>query len=184
MLVNNVGLSNDLPELVHLIPKDEVEQMLRVNNAGTVRMSQAVLPYMMTKRSGSVITVSSASCTHPTPLLSMYSATKAFGQQLTRSMYYEYKEFGIDCIAITPYYFVSNMFKRSRATYLAPFPDSIIDATWNVLGYEAEAHPYWCHWLMGVLAKNYHDTGNGLLGIMKQSKARALAKGAAKAKKS
>ena len=183
VLINNVGLANEDPELTHLIPSHDVEQMLSVNNAGTIRMTQAVLPHMMVKKSGAVICVSSASCTHPTPMLSVYSATKAFGNQLTRSMYYEYKEHGIDCLSITPYYFVSNMFKRRKATYLAPFPEAIIDSSMPLLGHCASAHPYWFHTLMGMVADNYYDTGTGLLTIMKRNKARALAKAAAKKNK-
>jgi 17beta-estradiol 17-dehydrogenase / very-long-chain 3-oxoacyl-CoA reductase len=115
--------------------------MLRVNNNGTIMMSRALLPHMMRRKSGAIITVSSASCTHPTPLLSCYSATKGFGNQLTRSMHYEYKEHGIDCLSIHPYYFVSNMFKRNKATYLAPFPNALIDAALPLLGYADEAYP-------------------------------------------
>ena len=60
ILVNNVGLSNENPEYVHLIPQDEVDQMLNVNNGGTVLMSRLVLPDMVKRRKGAVITVSSA----------------------------------------------------------------------------------------------------------------------------
>jgi 17beta-estradiol 17-dehydrogenase / very-long-chain 3-oxoacyl-CoA reductase len=183
MLINNVGGSNDDPELLHVIPQADVEQMLKVNNAGTIMMSRAILPHMMARKSGAIICISSASCTHPTPMLSCYSATKAFGNQLTRSMHYEYKEFGIDCLSLTPYYFVSNMFRRGRATYLAPFPQAIIDAALPLLGYQAEAYPYWCHWFMGCIAAAYYSPGDGLLGIMKRNKARADAKAAERAMK-
>ena len=183
VLINNVGLSNENPEMLHCIPEHDINQMLRVNNAGTIFMSRAILPHMMTRKSGAIITISSASCTHPTPMLSCYSATKGFGNQLTRSMHYEYKEHGIDCLSLTPYYFVSNMFKRGRATYLAPFPQAIIDAALPLLGYCDEAYPYWCHWLMGTIAAAYYSPGDGLLGIMKRNKARADAKAALKATK-
>ena len=150
--------------------------MLNVNNNGTVLMSRLVLPSMVQRRKGAVITVSSASCTHPTALLSVYSATKGFGNQLTRSMHYEYKEFGVDCLSITPYYFVSNMFKRRKGTYLAPLPSDIVDPALLNLGHTSEAYPYWGHYSMGLIGHYYWDTANGLLGIMKRSKARAEAK--------
>ncbi len=176
VLINNVGLANEDPEMLHCIPDRDIHQMLLVNNRGTVLMSKAVLPHMLTRKSGAIICISSASCTHPTPMLSVYSATKAFGNQLTRSMHYEYAEHGIDCLSLTPYYFVSNMFKRGRETYLAPYPQRIIDAALPLLGYADECYPYWFHWFMGCIASVYYDTGNGLLGIMKRNKARADAK--------
>lgn len=167
-------------------------------------MSRLLLPHFVQQKKGALVTVSSASCTHATPLLSCYSATKGFGNQLTRSMFYEYKEvslrqllfliqaqiltptlqppnarrpqFGVDCLSITPYYFVSNMFKRSRATYLAPFPSSIVEPCLSSLGHVPECYPYWGHYMMGTIAWYYWNTAEGLLGIMKRNKARAEAK--------
>ena len=150
---------------------------------GTIMMSRLMLDTFVSQRKGAIITISSASCTHPTPLLSCYSATKSFGNQLTRSMFYEYKEFGVDCLTITPYYFVSNMFRRGRATRMAPFPEDIIDKTLPLLGHVGEANPYSVHWLMGCIAHLYWGTGEGLLGIMKRNKARSEAKAAQKAGK-
>ena len=181
VLVNNVGGSNDDATLLHEISDADIKQMLRVNNDGTMRMTRALLPLMVKNRKGAIICVSSASCTHPTPLLAAYSATKAFGNQLTRSLYYEYKEFGIDCLSVTPYYFVSEMFKRKDATFMAPFPDKIIDAALPLLGYEPEAYPYYFHWFMGNMFRSFPEPGYALLWVMKRSKARADAK---KAKKS
>ena len=92
ILINNVGLSNETPEYLHLIPESDINQMLTVNNFGTILMSRLLLPHFVERKKGALVTVSSASCTHATPLLSCYSATKGFGNQLTRSMFYEYKE--------------------------------------------------------------------------------------------
>ena len=178
MLCNCVGVVNGLPSLVHETDAEEVRQILCVNNDGTVLMSRAVLPYMMGKRSGAIITVSSGSCRHPTPLVSLYSATKAFGHQFTRSMHYEYKEFGIDCISVTPYYFISNLYKRKKATFMAPFPETIIKATLPLLGYEADAFPYWAHWLGCEVATKWtpKDPADRMLISLKQNRERALAR--------
>ena len=178
MLCNCVGVVNGLPSLLHETNPEEVRQILCVNNDGTVLMSTAVLPFMMKRKSGAIITVSSGSCRHPTPLVSLYSATKAFGHQLTRSMYYEYKEFGIDCISVTPYYFISNLYKRKKATFMAPFPETIVNATLPLLGYRAEAFPYWAHWLGCVFATTVvpKDPAERILVSLKQNRERALAK--------
>merc|ERR1719245_1839335 len=113
-------------------------QMLAINNNGTTLLTHTVLPYMMKRKSGAILNVSSGSCKHATPLLSIYSATKAFGNQLTRSMYYEYKEHGIDCLSITPYYFISGMFQRKSSSFFYPYPDSIVKRSLKVLGHVAE----------------------------------------------
>ena len=176
VLINSVGVANDVPEMVHKMDKEDVRQMLYINNDGTMLMMQAVVPHMMFRKSGAIITISSASCTHPAGLLTVYSATKAFGHQLARSMYYEYKEYGIDSLSITPYYFVSNLFVRSKGTILAPMPDVIIKQTTKYLGYAAEANPYWAHKLLNFVFTQYmfgHEEGHA---VMKRSRKRYEAK--------
>lgn len=185
MLCNCVGVVNDLPTLFHECDEEEVRQILCVNNDGTVLMTRAILPFMMERKSGGIITVSSGSCRHATPLVSCYSATKAFGHQLTRSIHYEYKEFGIDAISITPYYFISNLFKRKKATFMAPFPETLVNETLPLLGYEAESFGYWIHALGKFVActLTLKDPSDRMLVSMKQNRERALARAAAKNKK-
>lgn len=178
MLCNCVGIVNGLPSLFHEMDAEEVRQILCVNNDGTVLMSQAVLPFMMKKKSGAIITVSSGSCRHATPLVSLYSATKAFGYQFTRSLHYEYKEYGIHCICVTPYYFISNLYKRKKATFMAPFPETIVNATLPLLGYRAEAFPYWAHSLGYEVSNKWtpKDPSDRILVSLKQNRERALEK--------
>lgn len=178
MLCNCVGVVNSLPSLVHECDPEEVRQILCVNNDGTVMMTRAVLPFMMGKRSGAIITISSGSCRHPTPLVSIYSATKSFGHQFTRSLHYEYKEYGIDCISVTPYYFISNLYKRKKATLMAPFPESIVRSTLPLLGYEAETFGWWAHAIGCEFATKFtlKDPADRMLVSMKGNRERALAK--------
>ena len=176
VLINSVGVANDMPTNVHAMDPEDVRQMLYINNDGTMLMMMAVVPHMMHRKTGAVISISSASCTHPAGLLSVYSATKAFGHQLTRSMYYEYKEHGIDFLSITPYYFVSNLFVRSKGTILAPMPDVIIKQTTKYLGHYCEANPYWAHKALNLMFTQYFNGHVEGLKVMKRSRKRALAK--------
>jgi len=121
VLVNAVGMSNDIPARLHETDKESIRQMLYINNNGTALMTHSVLPHMVERKSGAIIVVSSGSGrNHATPMLATYSATKAFGSQLARSMFYEYKEHGIDCLSITPYYFISGMFRRKKSSFFLP----------------------------------------------------------------
>jgi len=176
VLINSVGVANDMPSNVHAMDPEDVRQMLYINNDGTMLMMMAVVPHMMHRKTGAVISISSASCTHPAGLLSVYSATKAFGHQLTRSMYYEYKEHGIDFLSITPYYFVSNLFVRSKGTILAPMPGVIIKETTKYLGHYCEANPYWAHKALNLMFTQYFNGHIEGLKVMKRSRKRALAK--------
>ena len=76
LLVNNVGVGNELPfTLCDVDPKLESD-MCRINCEGTVKMTRAVLPTLIAKKKGAIINISSASGTHPTPMLTVYSSTK------------------------------------------------------------------------------------------------------------
>lgn len=176
ILINSVGVANDTPTYVHEMDTEDVRQMLFINNNGTMLMMMTVLPHMMKRKSGAIITISSGSCRQPMGLLAIYSATKAFGNQLTRSMYYEYKEHGIDVLSITPFYFVSNLFVRKHGTFLAPMPGAIIKQTTKYLGYTAEANPYFGHKLQSTLVTNYLFGYERVVTTLKSTRDRRLAK--------
>mmetsp|Transcript_29353 Transcript_29353/g.41995 ORF Transcript_29353/g.41995 Transcript_29353/m.41995 type:complete len:277 (+) Transcript_29353:245-1075(+) len=178
VLINAVGVTNAIPSLLHKTPMEDLEQMLRINNNGTLQMTMAVLPFMLQQQAGAIITVSSGSCIHPTPMLSIYSATKAFGHSLTRGLYDLfscYKDGDIDCLSLRPYYFISNMYARKEATFLVPFPDVISTAALDVLGYEGDAAPYWAHYLGSLLSKwTPHDPAEKILLSMQRARARHI----------
>lgn len=74
LLINNAGLSQralvmDTELSVH-------RKIMEVNYFGTVALTQALLPYLLEKGSGGVITVSSLVGKFTTPLRSAYSASK------------------------------------------------------------------------------------------------------------
>lgn len=178
MLINSVGLANDLPTVVHELDEEAVKNMLYVNNDGTMMMTRAVLPLMVERQSGAIIIVSSASGrAHPTPMLSVYSATKSFGNQLGRSMFYEYKEQGIDCLSITPYYFISGMYQPKKSSYLAPYPDVIVKRSLKVLGHVGEAWGHFPHSLTVVIqALIPHSVGDKMFMIMEGNRKRMLSR--------
>ncbi len=76
LLVNNVGVANEIPMELHEFADKEIEDMINCNIYSTVNMSRAVLPYMKGRKNGGVISISSGSGNGPTPMLVVYSATK------------------------------------------------------------------------------------------------------------
>lgn len=76
VLVNNVGISNEIPMNLHEFSEMELLDMLQCNINSTVFMTRTVYTYMKDRASGAIISISSGSGNHPTPMLSVYSATK------------------------------------------------------------------------------------------------------------
>lgn len=152
VLINNVGLTGtNIPERLLDTSFENTRGMLRVNIMGTVYMTRHVLPYMLKNKKGAVLNVSSGSGLSPQPLLSIYSSTKAFMNQWSETISYEYKKQGIDILVITPYYFVSNLFKRQKGQLIAPEARVVAENSLNLLGKEFIAFGYWIHHLLYYL---------------------------------
>lgn len=74
ILVNNGGLSQRSLAKETTIEVDE--RLMKINYLGTVALTKAILPFMLQKKSGQIVTVSSMVGKFGTPFRSSYSATK------------------------------------------------------------------------------------------------------------
>ena len=59
---------------------------------------------------------------------------RAFITQFTRSMHVESWGSGVDFLAVTPFYVVSNLYKRKSGTLIAPMPIKLVEGTFAQLG--------------------------------------------------
>lgn len=85
VLVNNAGFG-----LKGIFPEQSpaaILEMLKVHVLCTTRLTQAVLPQMLSRNSGSIINVASDAAYVIVPGNAFYSATKAFIKQLTEGLY-------------------------------------------------------------------------------------------------
>ena len=160
ILVNNVGIANEIPKSLDEFDDAECDDLITCNIQSTVFMTKVALKVMKKQQKGAIICVSSGSGNHPGPFISIYSATKAFMTQFCRSMHVECWDSGIDFLVVTPFYIVSNLYKRKTGTFLAPMPDVLVRGTLAQLGkkYVWQGHGYWLHGLLGNLASYYWET--------------------------
>ncbi|CAG0880508.1 unnamed protein product [Darwinula stevensoni] len=127
VLVNNVGMANDLDRFLDLPDGEKTFQdMLLVNNMSMVRMTKMILPRMVEKGKGVVINVSSIAGIFPLPFFTVYSATKAFVDSFSRSLAYEYKDKGIHVHLVGPGAVYTKMAEQflDRPGLTAPTPDT------------------------------------------------------------
>lgn len=178
ILINNVGTTNEYPMNLEEFSDDMVHNIIQCNIMSTVNMSRTVMKHMKTQKSGCVVNVSSGSGNHPTPMLAIYSATKAFITQFSRSMHIECWDTGVDVLAVTPYYIVSNLYKRKTGTLLAPMPSALVHGTMCQLGkrYIWQGHGYWFHGLLGFIGAYYWGTTARWKKMMSDNRARHDAK--------
>lgn len=78
VLVNNVGISYPYPDyFLELKGKEKIyHDIVQCNIVSVLAMCQIVMPGMVEKRKGLIINVSSATALFPSPLLSVYGASK------------------------------------------------------------------------------------------------------------
>ena len=100
VLVNNAGIG--LSGSVEMVPLDNVRRMFETNFFGAVRMMQAVLPSMRTRRCGTVVNVTSILGHMTLGCHGFYAATKFALAAVSESLAMEIKPFGIKVAIVEP----------------------------------------------------------------------------------
>ncbi|KQC08410.1 MAG: hypothetical protein APR62_04825 [Smithella sp. SDB] len=131
ILVNNAGLLLIGP-LVEL-QSDELRHQFETNVIGLAALIREVVPYMIKKRSGKIVNMSSVSGVLPTPFAGAYCSTKAALTAFSDSLRMELAPFGVKVITVQPGGIKSNLsinadkeLNRFRKTPYGPIQDFIV----------------------------------------------------------
>jgi short-subunit dehydrogenase len=81
---------------------DEAERLVRVNVLGTVHALRAVVPGMIERRRGHLVTIGSIAGRIGSPFEAVYSATKFAGVGLTEALVVELEPYGIGVSLVNP----------------------------------------------------------------------------------
>lgn len=120
VLVNNVGISYDYPEFFDQLDDATVSALININIIVATQMTRIVLPGMIErKKGGAIVNLSSFSGAFPVPLLTVYSATKAYIDFFSKGLHQEYKSKGIDVQSVIPA-MVSTALSKTRPNLTTP----------------------------------------------------------------
>jgi 3-oxoacyl-[acyl-carrier protein] reductase len=100
ILVNNAGYLRT--SLVVDMSLDEWERVFAVDARGVFLCSKAVLPSMIERRYGRIVTIASIAAYVTRPKEAHYCAAKAAAVQFTRVLAYEVAQYGITANAVCP----------------------------------------------------------------------------------
>lgn len=110
VLVNNAGVGFD--GLLTFMRSDDIDRVLDVNLRGAILLTQACVKNMVRRGAGSVVNISSVNGVKGHSGVSVYSATKAALDGMTRSLARELGPRNIRVNSVAPGYFESDMVKE------------------------------------------------------------------------
>ncbi|XP_029000468.1 very-long-chain 3-oxoacyl-CoA reductase-B [Betta splendens] len=151
VLVNNVGTSYTYPEFFLNIPNLEqfIDSMVNINITSVCQMTRLVLPRMVERKKGAILNISSASGMYPVPLLTVYSATKAFVDFFSQGLQTEYRSKGIIIQSVLPFFVTTKLSKIRRPTLDVPSPERYVAAELSTVGLQTQTNGYLPHAVMG-----------------------------------
>ncbi|MGN6678604.1 MAG: SDR family NAD(P)-dependent oxidoreductase [Streptosporangiaceae bacterium] len=100
VLVNNAGFGT-YGNFADLDGEHEHTEMM-LNTVATVDIAHAVLPGMLARRAGGIITVASSIAFQPSPHQAVYGATKAFALAFSEALWAETRGSGVRIVALCP----------------------------------------------------------------------------------
>jgi len=151
VLVNNVGISHE--DYTFRIQDDqEIINYINVNN-----ISQSILTkFLMDKLSkrqykSAILSMSSLAASCPYSGNAIYSATKAFNDYLSRSLFGEYgfEKGNIDFLSIRPSYVESNMSEMKSDGFDVVSVNHHVESVLGELGHTEVTYGSWSHKLPG-----------------------------------
>ncbi|XP_069595228.1 very-long-chain 3-oxoacyl-CoA reductase [Ranitomeya imitator] len=151
VLVNNVAVSYEYPEYFLDIPDLDniLDKLITVNITSVCKMTRLVLPGMLERSKGVILNISSASGMYPVPLLTVYSATKAFVDFFSRGLHAEYKSKGVTVQSVLPFFVATKMSGIRKPTWDKPSPEDYVRSALNTVGLESRTNGFLPHAILG-----------------------------------
>lgn len=155
ILVNNVGMSYHHPEYFVELPNrtETLSSLIKLNVVAMTMMTSIVLPDMVKKNCGVIVNVSSASAGGACPLLTAYSACKAYVKFFSEGLSAEYSDKGIVIQCLMPFYVTTKMSKLRKSSAMVPTPTAYVQSALSNLGISSCTHGYWSHNFLGWFTK-------------------------------
>ncbi|XP_073948775.1 very-long-chain 3-oxoacyl-CoA reductase-B-like [Choristoneura fumiferana] len=146
-LVNNVGISYSYPEYFLDVPDWEkvMSNLIKANVASVTRMTGLALPGMVKRGKGVIINIGSASSIIPSPLLTVYAASKAYVDKFTEGLDMEYRKKGIICQCVMPGFVCTTMSGIRRSTFFAPTAEAFVKSAISLVGTVSRTTGYLPH---------------------------------------
>lgn len=140
ILVNNVGLSHNMPVAFADTSIEEMEAIAEVNVRATLRVTRIAVPVLKTNKPGLILNLGSFAGSVPTPLLATYAGTKSFLIGFNRALNEELKRVGVTSILLNTYFVQTSMSKIRKSSWSVPTPAQYVGQVLKRLGRAGSAY--------------------------------------------
>jgi len=152
VLVNNAGIGSGAPFATST--PEQIDQIVAVNLLGLMRLTRALLPGMLARRSGAIISVASVSGRIATDPL--YSGVKFGVRGFMLSLRRQLHGSGVSVSTISPGFIRTPLTRRLRSPIPMPEPDVVARAVADLITHPRRevVIPRWYYlpiWLEGVV---------------------------------
>ncbi|HEY0123745.1 MAG TPA: SDR family oxidoreductase [Rhizobium sp.] len=117
VLVNNAGIG--MVGAFEATPMSAIRKIFDTNSLGVMAMTQAMIPQMRERRSGTIVNVTSSVTLAPFPLAAAYTASKQAIEGFSGSLAHELGYFGIRVRLVEPGYAPTTSFTANAILPLA-----------------------------------------------------------------
>ncbi|KAH9013623.1 3-ketoacyl-CoA reductase [Lactarius deliciosus] len=149
VLVNCVGVSHEFPTDFVDTSEEELNTIVDVNVSTTLRVTNLIAPAMVSRKKGLILNMGSFAGASPTPMLAVYSGSKAFLRTWSDALSAELTPKGVTVEHVNTYFVTSAMSKIRRPSLFIPTPKAFVRSVLAKLA-PGTVTPYWTHALVGA----------------------------------
>ncbi|GAA5859592.1 hypothetical protein JCM1840_006363 [Sporobolomyces johnsonii] len=139
VLINNVGKSYEEPTFFQDLPDQDIADIVEINVNATLKVTKLVLPGMISRKRGLILSVGSFAALIPSPLLAVYSGSKAFLSTWSQALGSELKGTGVEVELLNTYFVVSKLSKIRRSSWMIPTPKTYVRSVLSHIGVKGGA---------------------------------------------
>ncbi|GAA6063013.1 hypothetical protein JCM10212_002654 [Sporobolomyces blumeae] len=134
VLINNVGKSYEEPTFFQDLPDQDMIDIVEINVNATMKVTKLVLPGMIARKRGLILSVGSFAALIPSPLLAVYSGSKAFLSTWSQALGSELQGTGVEVELLNTYFVVSKLSKIRRSSWMIPTPKTYVRSVLSKIG--------------------------------------------------
>lgn len=157
LLINNVGIHNHLPANLDQLSLNEISNIIHINCIFHVQLTSLIIPIMKNSKkfhqiSPKIVNISSLTSKMVMPMLSIYSASKAFIDHWSLNLAAELEPDHIKVICLRPGLTVSPMSGIKEPSFFVPSAETMAHACVRMINEnDYIVIPYWPHYLLDIL---------------------------------